>query len=550
MVNMGTRLEEGVCKGRLVKESDSSGSSKRYGNGFPQKKEHNVNTRTPPVLPKELPWWYKSDQHCAFHQGAPGHDIENYFALKVVVQRLIWGGILSFEDSSPNMQANSFPKHGGATVNMSEGCLGKYRVFDVNLIRRSLVEIHATLCEPSYYEQNHVSYRICLRNPRGCVMVNRGLQEMLDQYLIHITRDRDEDEHDVNVIVSHFNIPKPVMIACDSQRTVVYPLVIRLAGPTPYESDKVFPYKYSATMLEDGNEVPIHSLSSVVNIADVSDVTQSGQVFSFVSPRRIEDTLVGKKAQMETPIGQSGQSSGVNQNYDHDEALKLIKRSEFNMVNQLLHTPSKIFVLSLLMNSKVHREALYKVLEKAYMDCDVTVGQLDGTVANITAHNNMSFSNEELFKQGRNHNLDLHISMNCQDVMSNILVDTGSSLNGSGSPDEISLCLFQITFQVMDIHFAYSCLLGRPWIHEVGEVTSTLHKKLKFMKNGKLVIVGGEHAMLVSHLSSFSYIDADEVVGTLFQAFSIVDNIIKKNGSSMTSLKDAQQVMENGQSIG
>lgn len=43
MVNMGMRLEEGVCEGRL-KESGSSHSSRRYGNGFPKKKEHDANT--------------------------------------------------------------------------------------------------------------------------------------------------------------------------------------------------------------------------------------------------------------------------------------------------------------------------------------------------------------------------------------------------------------------------------------------------------------------------------------------------------------------------
>lgn len=44
----------------------------------------------------------------------------------------------------------------------------------------------------------------------------------------------------------------------------------------PYESDRVIPYKYHATMLEDGKEVPIPSLSSIVNIVDVSGITQSG----------------------------------------------------------------------------------------------------------------------------------------------------------------------------------------------------------------------------------------------------------------------------------
>lgn len=59
------------------------------------------------------------------------------------------------------------------------------------------------------------------------------------------------------------------------------------------------------------------------------------------------------------------------------------------------------------------------------------------------------------------------------------------------------------------------------------------------MKNRKLVIVGGEQTMLVSHLSLFSYIDDDKVVGTPFHALYVIDNVVKKNISSMTSLKDA-----------
>ena len=145
--------------------------------------------------------------------------------------------------------------------------------------------------------------------------------------------------------------------------------------------------------------------------------------------------------------------------------------------------------------------------------------QFDHIVANITSCNNLSFCDEELPEEGRNHNLALHISMNYKvDALSNVLVDTWSSLNVlpkstlvrlsyqgtpmrcggvvvkacNGSmkivigemnlPVKIGQSDFQITFQVMNIHPTYNCLLGRPWIHEVGAVTSTLHQKLKFMK--------------------------------------------------------------------
>ncbi|KAI5384769.1 hypothetical protein KIW84_071674 [Lathyrus oleraceus] len=183
----------------------------------------------------------------------------------------------------------------------------------------------------------------------------------------------------------------------------------------------------------------------------------------------------------------------------------------------------------------------------------------------------MSFCDADLPEEGKDHNLALHISMNCKDdALSNVLVDTGSSLNllpkstlaklsyqgppmgqsgvvvkafdGSRKtvigevelPIKIGPSDFHITFQVMDIHPSYSCLLGRPWIHEAGAVTSTLHQKLKFVKNKKLVVVGGEKALLVSHLYSFSYIDVEDEVGMPFQALSIAEPS-KKGPSSFAS---------------
>jgi hypothetical protein len=57
-----------------------------------------VQTRKPPRVPNELPVWYQPDLSCAFHQGAPGHDIEHCFSLKSEVQKLIEANMLFFED--------------------------------------------------------------------------------------------------------------------------------------------------------------------------------------------------------------------------------------------------------------------------------------------------------------------------------------------------------------------------------------------------------------------------------------------------------------------
>ena len=86
--------------------------------------------------------------------------------------------------------------------------------------------------------------------------------------------------------------------------------------------------------------------------------------------------------------------------------------------------------MSLLLNSDAHREALLKVLVQAYVDHEVTLGQFEHIVGNVTACNNLGFSDEELPAEGKNHNLALHISVNCKsDFISNVLIDTGSSLN-------------------------------------------------------------------------------------------------------------------------
>ncbi|PKI53190.1 hypothetical protein CRG98_026418, partial [Punica granatum] len=50
-------------------------------------------------------------------------------------------------------------------------------------------------------------------------------------------------------------------------------------------------------------------------------------------------------------------------------------------------------------------------------------------------------------------------------------------------------CSFSITFQVLDIPNAFYLLLGRPWIHSAGAVPSSLHQRLKFIVEEKLITV-------------------------------------------------------------
>lgn len=93
--------------------------------------------------------------------------------------------------------------------------------------------------------------------------------------------------------------------------------------------------------------------------------------------------------------------------------------------------------------------------------------------------------------------------------------------------------IFFIIFYVMDIYPAYNFLLGRPWIHSAGTITSTLHQRLKFMIRSKLVMVEGEENIMVSHLASFRYVEVGgEIHETTFQAFKVVNVKMDSQGKN------------------
>ncbi|XP_058774539.1 uncharacterized protein LOC131648830 [Vicia villosa] len=333
--------------------------------------------------------------------------------------------MLSFRDVGPNVQNNSLPPHEESVVNIVYGCPGKYQIYHVQHIRGSLVEMHTTLCEYSHYEDNHASCIICSIDSRGCYIVRKDLQEMLDQGLIEILRDRDKD--DVNVIEPYFEILESVEIGYYG-KAAVEPLVICLPEAIPYSSDRVVPYRYNATMLEGGKEVEIKPLSSVVNIEDFSRVTITGRVFN--QPQAVVDV---QKNPTQVPVTTSdatkvndGSSSGKKM----DGILKIIKMSDYKVVDHLHRTPYKISIMELLTSLLAHRESLMKILNQDFMDHDVTLDQFNGVVSNITACNNLSFSDKDFREEGRNYNLALHISVIYkEDSFSNVLIDTGSSLN-------------------------------------------------------------------------------------------------------------------------
>ncbi|KAI5386852.1 hypothetical protein KIW84_073120 [Lathyrus oleraceus] len=381
-------------------------------------------------------------------------------------------------------------------------------------------------------------------------------------------------------------------------------------GPLPFTSERAIPWHYGGSVytqdhrveqplkieeVQDQKSGPGVELKdpAVDNVGGIERFTRSGRLFSPpVTQSDSADAAAKAKGKQVVNEGTSAPQAGSEPTFakDVDELLRIIKKSDYKVVDQLIQTLSKISILSFLLCSEAHREALLKVLNAAYVPQKISVNQLEGIIANVHASNGLGFTDSDLTPGGRDHNKALHISMECKDtVISHVLVDTGSSLNvlpkralsrlgveglilkpsdlvvrafdGSKRsvfgevelPIQIGSQTFNTVFYVMDISPSYSYLLGRPWIHNVGAVSSTLHQKIKFPVNGRIITVCGEEDILVSHLSAFKYVEVEgEIHETLCQAFEAVQ--VKdatpveevKAGASISSYKQAQALVNSG----
>ncbi|XP_050914977.1 uncharacterized protein LOC127129916 [Lathyrus oleraceus] len=436
--------------------------------------------------PDRLPPWYNPNAHCSFHEGAPKHDLEGCYPLKHRVRELIESKILSFKDMGPNVKNNPLPPHGNPAVNAIEDAFVGVTVDKVDDVKTPLAAFHARLVEAGMININHENCEECATYPKGCQVVRDNIQDLMDKGVLQISSD--VKNKDVLVIEPCFNLPEPIEIPYYSGGVVPVnskssPVEICMPTPFPYESTKVVPWKYEITVVDkvvegsaDAEVVEVVS-EDVTNITEMSRMTRSGRIYT---PKF---NVTPQGSAKESTVVNPAKEPEVVQSEDAVEFLKLIKKSDYKVVDQLHQTPSKISILSLLLSSQAHREALLKVFAQAHVTQSITVDQFDGVVANITTWNTLSFSGEELPEDGQNHNRALHISVKCEDdALARDLVDTGSSLNVIPKRT-----LSKLSYQGPDMK--PSALIVKAFD---GAVTSILHQKMKFVVDNQLIIISGE----------------------------------------------------------
>ncbi|RDX92293.1 hypothetical protein CR513_25597, partial [Mucuna pruriens] len=175
------------------------------------------------------------------------------------------------------------------------------------------------------------------------------------------------------------------------------------------------------------------------------------------------------------------------------------------------------------MLEQLHKTPAWISLNDAHVPQEITPAKFGGIINNITTSWHLSFSEEEVPTEGKAHNQPLHIVVKCGNYMiATVLIDNGSSLNVMPktmldklyAPDPtlknspvVVKAFNESKREVMDIQSTYSCLLGRPLIHVAGANPSSLHQKVKFVADGRLINVMGEKEMMVSTPYPIEYVE-------------------------------------------
>ncbi|PKI79089.1 hypothetical protein CRG98_000518 [Punica granatum] len=109
--------------------------------------------------------------------------------------------------------------------------------------------------------------------------------------------------------------------------------------------------------------------------------------------------------------------------------MKVIKASEYKVVEQMAKSSAHISLLALLLNSEPHREALMCILTAAQVPKGTPPDRIEETINSIFS-NTISFSDDELLSEGCAHFRTLHIVCKCNNhIVGRVMIENGSALN-------------------------------------------------------------------------------------------------------------------------
>src|SRR4051812_37144990 len=305
---------------------------------------------------------------------------------------MIDAGEIEFDPpETPNVIIAPMSKH-DKTVN---AIIDTIYIYDVGELSTPLLEVKRKLIQAGYFLGCDPDCFYCTHLPNGCENVRMGIQKWMDRHIIMFERLPSMDDlcevfangmriEDVSVVTDiPLKIPTKAPFKISATPKVAS-VIITSPTPFPYSSDKVVPSIYETNVYVHGvkqdtltEEALNFTTPTVDNIVGTSKITRSGRIFSpEISPKVTTNPVQvpvpnqdvnarGKEPQVEPveiPVEITIEDPSKQ---EMEEILKIICKSDYNIVEQLGHTASKISMLSLLKYSEAHAKALMKFLKAA-----------------------------------------------------------------------------------------------------------------------------------------------------------------------------------------
>ncbi|XP_058759660.1 uncharacterized protein LOC131632969 [Vicia villosa] len=295
----------------------------------------NINTSSPR---------YDPNARCAYHSDCVGHDTNNCWTLKHKIQDMIDAGEIEFDPpETPNVITDPMPKHDRA-VNAVDQDSYVTNVMSLTtplpLIKKNLLQagLFPGCVEDCYY---------CSSQSNGCAMLKTGIQRLMDNRTILFEK-----------------MPFVENLCKDLAQNLKFEDV-SVISKTPVRIPTKGPIRITVEPKSYGNDVYIHGVKQealndepfktpnpdVDNIVGTSKVTRSGRIFSpEISPDANTSTQIpvsdstadvrGKRPLLEpvqTPVEAINEE--VSQK-EMDEILKIIRKSDYDVIEKLGHTSS------------------------------------------------------------------------------------------------------------------------------------------------------------------------------------------------------------------
>ncbi|RVW92617.1 Retrovirus-related Pol polyprotein from transposon opus [Vitis vinifera] len=220
-----------------------------------------------------------------------------------------------------------------------------------------------------------------------------------------------------------------------------------------------------------------------------------------------------RDVQIVTRSGRVAQPPPVDRPFAGIAAREEVQREDDEILRQLRTTQARISIWGLLASSSTHRDALVRALGQIQVDTATTP---EGLIHMLTADRAtcIVFSDDDLPPEGSNHVRPLFIDVICSGRrVPSVRLDNGSALNVCPLVTAIALGFLPADFRassqivraydgtqrtVMGFSHPLTCFLVAPWIHEACAIPSSLHQKVKFIHEGRIIMIQSDKDIITS----------------------------------------------------